>query len=272
MLKVSVIISTYNKSDFLEKVLWGYSNQTYTNFEILIADDGSSQDHQSKNKSNLLLNNLKYQYVYHNDDGFRKCRILNQAILQSKGEYLIFSDGDCIPDQDFVKKHVLLAEKNKFLSGGHIPLSKKNSSSVSKNDIISQQVFKKSFLFKKGEKISKKYLKLIKNSFIASILDKVTITKPTFNGNNSSAWKKDILEVNGFDERMKYGGLDCEMGYRLNNLGIKGKQIRHQCSPLHLYHKRPYKNDLDRKANRVIRLETISSKKTFTNHGIEQTQ
>jgi hypothetical protein len=166
----------------------------------------------------------------------------------------------------------LLAEKNKFLSGGHIPLSKKNSSSVSKNDIISQQVFKKSFLFKKGEKISKKYLKLIKNSFIASILDKVTITKPTFNGNNSSAWKKDILEVNGFDERMKYGGLDCEMGYRLNNLGIKGKQIRHQCSPLHLYHDRPYKNDLDRRANRVIRLETISSKKTFTNHGIEQTQ
>ena len=128
MLKVSVIISTYNKSDFLEKVLWGYSKQTYTNFEILIADDGSSQHHQSKNKSNLLLNNLKYQYVYHNDDGFRKCRILNQAILQSKGEYLIFSDGDCIPDKDFVKKHVLLAEKNKFLSGGHIPLSKKNSS------------------------------------------------------------------------------------------------------------------------------------------------
>ena len=272
MLKVSVIISTYNKSNFLEKVLWGYSKQTYSNFEIIIADDGSSEEHQKKNKSNLLFNNLEYQYVHHEDDGFRKCKILNQAILQSKGDYLIFSDGDCIPDQDFVEKHGFLAEKGRFLSGGHVPLNKKNSSSIFKNDIINQQIFNKLFLIKKGEKVSKKFLKMIKNTFIASALDRMTLTKPTFNGNNSSAWKKDVLLVNGFDERMKYGGLDCEMGYRLNNLGIKGKQIRHQCSPLHLYHERPYKNDIDRKANREIRSETIASKKIFTEHGIEKRQ
>jgi len=80
MLKVSVIISTYNKSNFLEKVLWGYSKQTYSNFEVIIADDGSSEEHQKKNKSNLLFNNLEYQYVHHEDDGFRKSKILNQAI------------------------------------------------------------------------------------------------------------------------------------------------------------------------------------------------
>lgn len=53
MPKVSVIISTYNKPHFLEKVLTGYSNQTFQDFEILIADDGSN----SGTKPLLLMSN-----------------------------------------------------------------------------------------------------------------------------------------------------------------------------------------------------------------------
>ena len=40
-LNTSIIISTYNSPQWLEKVLYGYQNQTYRNFEVLIADDGS---------------------------------------------------------------------------------------------------------------------------------------------------------------------------------------------------------------------------------------
>ena len=41
---ISVIISTYNSVEWLKKVIWGYNTQTYRNFEMVIADDGSRQD------------------------------------------------------------------------------------------------------------------------------------------------------------------------------------------------------------------------------------
>ena len=44
MPSISVIISTYNKPHFLEKVLTGYCFQTFNDFEIIIADDGSSNE------------------------------------------------------------------------------------------------------------------------------------------------------------------------------------------------------------------------------------
>ena len=44
LMKTSVIFTTYNSPTWLEKVLWGFFSQTYRDFEIVIADDGS-RDH-----------------------------------------------------------------------------------------------------------------------------------------------------------------------------------------------------------------------------------
>ena len=43
-------------------------------------------------------------------------------------------------------------------------------------------------------------------------MNALTPTKPTWNGHNASCWKSDALEVNGFDQRMVYGGEDREFG------------------------------------------------------------
>ena len=101
MPKVSVIISTYNKPHFLEKVLTGYSNQTFQDFEILIADDGSNSD--TKQSIEKFSENIRQKviHVWQKDNGFRKCKILNKAILRSSAKYIIFTDGDCIPKSNF---------------------------------------------------------------------------------------------------------------------------------------------------------------------------
>ena len=83
MPSISVIISTYNKPKFLEKVLTGYTHQSFKDFEIIIADDGSGED--TKNiiqKFNQLISQ-DIIHVWHKDDGFRKCKILNKAITKS---------------------------------------------------------------------------------------------------------------------------------------------------------------------------------------------
>ena len=105
-MKVSVIITTYNAEDWLRKVLLGFSIQTETDFEIVIADDGST----SKTKEVIASLSSRFTYpiihVWQEDEGFQKSRILNKAILKSNSEYLLFTDGDCIPRTDFVAVHL----------------------------------------------------------------------------------------------------------------------------------------------------------------------
>ena len=114
-MKLSVIITTYNSEDWLRKVLIGYSVQTETDFELVIADDGST----IKTKQVIESFSSKFKYpilhVWQEDNGFRKSEILNKAILKANADYLLFTDGDCIPRNDFVTTHLQHQQKGYFL-------------------------------------------------------------------------------------------------------------------------------------------------------------
>ncbi len=269
MPSISLILSTYNKPEFLDKVLTGYSHQSFKNFEIIIADDGSTKDTKDLVQQ---FNKLIPQNIYHEwqeDNGFRKCKILNKAITKSSNEYLVFTDGDCIPSRKFLETHSKLAKKGYFLSGGHFPLCEKTSDTIKLEHIKSQICFNKRFLIKSGQPFDKNYFKLIKNKCLIKMLDQITPTKPTFNGNNSSAWREDIIFAKGFNEKMGYGSEDNELGYRLNNNGIKSIQIRNRAKVLHLFHSRPYKSNKEMIKNKTIAKSTLSTKITQTNYGIK---
>ena len=135
MLDTSIIISTYNNPEWLEKVLYGYNNQTYRFFEIVIADDGS--DDRTRNLLKKLKEEVFYSivHIWHEDDGFQKTRILNKAILACKTEYIIMSDGDCIPRKDFVEQHIKYRMEGRFLSGGYFKLPMSISQNINKDDI-----------------------------------------------------------------------------------------------------------------------------------------
>ena len=117
-MKASVIFTTYNHPKWLENVLWGFSVQSYKDFEIIVADDGSTDETRDVINNFVKQSGIAVKHIWHEDNGFQKCRILNRAIVASESEYLIFTDGDCIPHEDFVKNHIDLAEDNTFLSGG----------------------------------------------------------------------------------------------------------------------------------------------------------
>jgi glycosyltransferase involved in cell wall biosynthesis len=268
MMKASVIISTYNAPDWLEKVLWGYTCQNYRDFEIVIADDGSSTDTEALIKSFQKNTSLDLHHVWHEDKGYRRQIILNQAILAAHTDYVIFTDGDCIPRNDFVSTHVMQAEKGYFLSGGYCKMPMAISKVISKENIVNHQSFDLKWLRGYGSVGISQSRKLFAKGKLANFLDRVTPAKPTFNNCNSSAWKADLLAVNGYDERMQYGGSDREIGERLVNYGILGKQIRHRAIVLHLDHSRAYKTAESMEKNLLIRKNTRHSKISWTPHGI----
>jgi glycosyltransferase involved in cell wall biosynthesis len=269
-MQAAVIISTYNSPRLLEKVLWGYAAQTCQQFELIVADDGSTSETRQV-IDQFVAKAMPVKHMWHPDRGFRKCTILNRAIAATDAEYLILTDGDCIPRRDFVATHLALREPGRFLSGGTVYLSQQLSQRIRIEDIANGRATDFQWLRSNGLKQGfKGRIRLGSQPRMQRLWDRLTPTQPTLNGHNTSAWRSDIVAANGFDERMGYGGLDRELGERLENAGVRGKQVRHQAVCVHLYHERGYESARGWQHNDAIRAETRELRLTVTPHGISQ--
>lgn len=269
-LKISVVVSTYNAEEWLEKVLIGYSVQTYKDFELIIADDGSRATTKELIDRYAANYPVPVRHLWHKDEGYRRQEILNVAIVEASHEYILMTDGDCIPRADFVEIHAQQAEKGKFLSGGYCKLSMKTSKAITKEDILNQNCFNVKWLNSIDKLDFSNTLKLGSSVFLGKILDIISPTTPSFNNCNSSGFKEDMIAINGYDERMKYGGPDREFGERLENYGVKGKQIRHKAIVVHLDHPRGYKTPESLAANLAIRKEVKEKRIKWTPFGIKK--
>lgn len=266
--KISVIVSTYNAEEWLEKVLWGFNQQTFKDFEVVIADDGSRDTTKELIEKTSLLVSYPIIHVWQEDDGFQKSMILNKAVVACRSEYIIMTDGDCIPREDFVQVHYINKQPGYFISGGYYMLPMNISKLISLDDIEQQRCFNINWLKEKGIPKTFKNNKLTATGILSKLLNWITPTNASWNGHNSSGWKKDIENVNGFDERMQYGGQDRELGERLFNFGIKSKQLRYSAVCVHLDHKRGYKTPESIAKNVGIRKKTKQEKRVWTHYGI----
>ena len=124
-MKAAIIVPTYNRPDALELVMRGYSLQDDLDFEMIVADDGSTED------TRALLGRLREQmpfqfsHVWQEDKGFRLAAVRNRAVATTQADYIIFTDGDCIPSRRFVSSHKQLAEQGYFLAANRMLLSQR---------------------------------------------------------------------------------------------------------------------------------------------------
>ncbi|WP_420617513.1 glycosyltransferase [Candidatus Palauibacter sp.] len=283
MPSISVVLSTYNAPDELGRTLCGYRAQTHSDFEVVIADDGSGPETRDRIEQLRASAGLAISHLWQRDDGFRKCRILNRAIAQARGDYLILSDGDCIPRDDFVETHARLARRGHFVSGGRVRLAPHIGSRIRRNDVLGGSLFDERWLRAKGAILrGRDRNKLTVSARRAGWLDRLTTTRATWNGHNASAWKTDLLRVNGFDERMTYPVEDRELGERLRNAGIRPIQARHRAVCAHVEHDRPWLDPEAQATNERLRAETrgvprplqifqgLARGRDWTEHGIRK--
>ncbi len=269
-MRLSVVVATYNHPEWLEKVLWGFRAQTFRDFELLVADDGS--DASTRDLIERVTPQLGFpvRHIWHPKEGFRKCTILNAAIAASEGEYLFFTDGDCIPRPDLLAVHASLAAPGRFLSGGYLKLPMETSQALTREDVLAGRATDYGWLRAHGTQPSSQARRLSWGPGLARLLDLLTPTRPTFNGHNASAWRHDLVQVNGFDERLEWGGLDREIGERLEHAGVRGRQIRHRALVVHLDHGRGYKRPDAIARNRAIRDEVAAKRITRTPVGLDR--
>lgn len=269
-MRISAIVSTYNRPDLLERVLWGWAEQSRRDFDLLIADDGSGPETAALIERMRPATQLDIIHVWHADDGYRKTTILNRSIVVAPGDWLLFSDGDCIPRADLIATHYDLARPGRFVAGGYVKLPADVSARISVDDVRAGRHTDLAWLREQGWRPGRRALRLTRSRTRGAIYDRITPTKAEFHGNNASVSKDALLAVNGFEGRMGYGGLDQALGYRLKNSGVPGIQARHRAVTMHLHHERPYRKDDVRKRNREIMAEIRKRGLTRATQGIAE--
>lgn len=232
---VSVIIAVYEHADFLEKVFTSLQNQTFTDFEIVIADDGSGDEIASC--INRFQNSFSYpiQRIWHPNKGFRKTIIVNRAVLDSTSDYLVFIDGDCILHARFLEYHVKRRKRGTVLTGRRVMLNESLSSRVTLDDIRGKKIQNIRFWWGQCNRAGVKHGLFIPGFYHLKNLFKRKSSDIL--GSNFSVFKDDFLSINGYDERIIGRGMeDNNLSARFNRAGFRFKTVSHEALQYHLYH------------------------------------
>jgi hypothetical protein len=268
--QVSVILSTCDDPASLEKVVWGYFKQSYQDFELIVADDGLGPDLSVCLPRLQRDTALKIRHLRDESSGGCKCAVLNSAIEQAAGSYLVFSEDRCIPRWDFLEVHVRLARPRRFLSGASVSLPALLSRQIAREDVIAGRATDARWLIQCGLGKQGGIGAIAWSPRWAGLFDAVSTPSVTWNSANASCWKSDLMEVNGFDERIECGILDRELGDRLRNAGVRGKQVRHRAVCVRLYCPNLYLPRQALERNLTLSSEIRRTRSTWTPFGIRK--
>lgn len=253
-MKIAVIVTTYNRPDALEAVLNGFRAQSDRDFEMLVADDGSTADTGDLIRSYARTAGFPLHHVWQEDLGFRPGAARNRALAQTASDYVIFTDGDCVPARDFIHGHRHLAQPGFFLGGNRILLTGPFTTRVLREKLPIQDWGIGQWLLAWLRRDVNRLLPLLRlpdGDFRTRHARQWEGVKTC----NLSAWRADLVRVNGFDEAYSGWGLeDSDLVIRLINAGVRFKSARFATPLFHLWHR---ENDRSRLPENQQRLNQL---------------
>ena len=259
-MRVSLIITTYNRPDALLHVLKSIESQSLMPTEVIVADDGSNHLTKECLDSFTQTSHIDVIHSFQDDKGFRVSRSRNKAIAKSMGDYLILIDGDVILHDRFIEDHLKHAENGFFIQGSRVYINQ-----VETNKNLSNLSSKYSF-FSRG-------LSNRKNSIHSNLLS-VLLTKKikSIKGVktcNFSLYKNDCIKVNGFNNDIEgWGREDSEFVIRLLNNGIGRKNVYFNLIQFHLWHPNSSRKSLQK--NNAILENTIQNELKWCDDGLNK--
>lgn len=235
---ITLITTSYNQLGTLKLLLASLERQTFRDFEVLVADDGSSDGTAAFCAD---YRDLPLRFVTQEDQGYRKARILNEAIHSASADYLIFVDSDVVVGERFVEDHLWLRRPDSFVCGRRVDLGPKITAEVTRDSVLRGELDRPSLRvlmssiqgetqnLKRGIRVPFQFLrKVLRYDRPIDIL-----------GSNLSLWKSDLIAINGFNEALEsYWGEDGDLFIRLRNAGKRALSAKGLCIQYHLFHKR----------------------------------
>ena len=254
---ITLIVSTYNQPEFLRLVLEGIANQSDTDFELILADDGSGVETKTRIDAFIKEFPMKTKHLWHEDNGFRKSTILNTALDSASNDYIVFLDGDCIPRVNFIAHHRALARKNRIVGCSRVLLDQTMMQHAIDNDVRLHRWSWFSFL---GVRISGHINRVF--PLVPLLLGPIRSWTPRswkrVRGCNFGIYKENIMAIGGFDESFTgWGYEDSEMVARAINSGCLVRRGDHLATVLHLWHMEASRDEAT--SNKSSLEETVST-------------
>ncbi len=233
---ISVIVSTYNREDALEAVLRSLAAQSDTDFEVVVADDGSGPATAALVEAWKSKFGRRLDHVWQEDRGFRAAEIRNRAILASRGVYCIFLDGDCIARPDFVAMHRRLAEPGWFVTGNRILLSRALTRDVLDGQLAAEHWGLRDWMAQRLRGGINRLAALLR----LPLGPLRRLRSQAWQGARScnlAVWRSDLDRVDGFDaDYSGWGKEDSDIIVRLLRAGVRRKDGVFATGVLHLWH------------------------------------
>ncbi len=244
--KITLVISVYNKPDVLRLVLAACARQSFPDFEIIVADDGSGTAVRDVVAAALRSSPTPIVHLWHEDRGWRKNVILNSAILASRGSQLVFIDGDCIPSRHFLHDHWEEREDRRVLLGRRVETSERWSTGLTLQRVESGEfehlglpeihdgLTGRSLRVEDGIRMPGRFLRRVLLRNVSGML-----------GSNFSVAREELVAINGFDELYDGPGCgeDSDVQFRLSLNGVSGKSLRNLAIQYHVWHPRTMVSD-----------------------------
>ena len=258
-MRVSLIITTYNRPDALLLVLRSIEGQITLPYEVIIADDGSTNETKEVVTSFQEKSDIRVIHSWQEDSGFRAARSRNKAISKSNGDYIVLIDGDMILHPEFINDHINNAQPSYFVQGSRVLLTQDKTKQA-----LDQQKINFSLL--------SNGLQNRKNAFHSNILSKLFSNKRNYLRGirtcNMAFYKQDCIDINGFNNEFEgWGREDSEFITRLLNSGINRKNVRFNAIQFHLWHNENIRSSLEK--NDAILQEAINNHTQWCNNGID---
>jgi glycosyltransferase involved in cell wall biosynthesis len=236
---ITLVISVYNKPEVLRLVLAACARQSLSNFEIIVADDGSGAAVTEVVADARHVLPQPILHLWHEDRGWRKNIILNNAVRRSRADYLVFIDGDCLPSCHFLLDHWNERERRRVLLGRRVETSERWSNALTLQKVKSGEFEKlgkeeildgfagRSLRVEDGIRIQSRLVRYLLLRGVRGML-----------GSNFSVAREDLVSINGFDELYDGPGCgeDSDVQYRLSLSGVSGKSLRNLAIQYHIWH------------------------------------
>jgi len=257
---LSLVINTFNQPDYLGRVLNAVSRQSSLPEEVLLADDGSTGETKTVFERWRAGQSLRCEHIRQEHQGFRRTRILNLAIASSRGDYLVFLDGDTIPHPRFIADHRALAGESQFVQG-HRALVGENAAAW---------FGKSNFSADRRRAVLQNQISGLKNSFRWPFTaSKINHRLRGIRGCNLAIWRSDLVRVNGYNEAFTgWGREDSELAARLMNSGVHRLDVRGRALCFHLWH--PPVSRAELAGNDELLAKTILEKHTRCEQGLDR--
>ncbi|MES2151331.1 MAG: glycosyltransferase family 2 protein [Pseudomonadota bacterium] len=265
---ISVVITTYNRPDALEAVIEACFAQDDKNFEVIIADDGSTANTQQCIARLQARAPLPLSHVWQPDIGFRAAMARNRGTLAARGEYIVFLDGDCVPQRDFIARHRKLARRGYLVSGSRVLLSAALTERVLGEKIDLQGLGLGAKLAYRFQGHINKVLQLLVR-WPDWARESRRFTWRRIKSCNLGVWRSDLELVNGFDESFTgWGHEDSDLVVRLFNAGVMRKDGAFATEVFHLWHREAVRDQ--ESSNRSVVLARAKDGSVRATQGLAQ--